>query len=448
MIIGRQKPFRPDEGVMILAVRTLAALIFAALLAADGMAQTAALSAADVVKAMTVPDRIALQSDLAWTGHYNGLINGEVSDRLIASIKAFQNDQGGKQTSVLNPQERSVLAAAARKARANVGWKIATDAATGARLGLPARLTPQQSSAGDGTTWRSSTGTIQIVVTRRKESGLTTARLTDHERKQPSGRKITYSAVKPDVFVLSGTQGLKKFYIRGQLRDNEARTLTILYDQATEGVMEPVVIAMSSAFEAFPANGAAPRKMVEYASGVTVSSDGAIITGRDATDGCRSIVVAGHGNADRIAGDKNHDLALLRIYGAHGLQPIVLGRSATKGAVDLVGITDPQNQGGGSAVSRAKVSVAQGNGDELVIMPAPASGFSGAAALDANGKLAGLALLKPADVAGLSGTARAAQAVLAPVGAVRDFLKANDVDPFDGSSDAEAAVVRVICVRR
>ena len=84
--------------------------------------------------------------------------------------------------------------------------------------------------------------------------------------------------------MLSGTQGLKKFYMRGQLRDSEARTLIILYDQANEGVMEPVVIAMSSAFDPFPANGPAPRKMVEYASGVTVSSDGAIITGRDATD--------------------------------------------------------------------------------------------------------------------------------------------------------------------
>lgn len=402
---------------------------------------------ADTVRAMAPAARQALQSDLAWTGHYNGLINGEVGDRLIAAIKAFQKDRAGKQTGVLNPQERDVLTAAARKARVNVGWKITTDAATGVRLGLPMRLTPQQSSAGDGTTWSSSTGTIQISVTRRKEAGLTTARLADHERRQPPGRKVTYSAVKPDVFVLSGTQGLKKFYMRGQLRDSEARILTILYDQATEGVMEPVVIAMSSAFDPFPANGPPPRKLVEYASGVIVSKDGTILTGHDATDGCRSIVVTGHGYADRIASDKDHGLALLRVYGAHGLQPIALGPDA-KGGVDLVGITDPQNQGGGSAVSRVKASVAQGGGGESMLTPAPASGFSGAAALDANGQLAGLALLKPADIAGLSGAAPSAQAMLAPAEALRAFLKANDVDPFDGSFDAEATVVRVICVRR
>jgi hypothetical protein len=188
---------------------------------------------------------------------------------------------------------------------------------------------------------------------------------------------------------------------------------------------------------------------VEYATGVTVSGDGAILTGGDVTDGCKSIVVAGHGNADRIADDKDHGLALLRIYGAHGLQPIALDGGAAKGGLTLVGIADPQNQGGGSAVSRVKASVAQGaGGGEPALSPAPALGFSGAAALDTNGKFAGLALLKPTDVAGLSGSAPAAQAVLAPVEAVQAFLKANKVTPASGSSDAKAAVVRVICVRK
>src|SRR6185437_15429596 len=201
------------------------------------------------------------------------------------------------------------------------------------------RLVPQQSSDGNGTKWSSSTGTIQILLTRRRDANLTTAKLADLERKEPAGRKIDYSAVKPDFFVLSGTQGLKKFYARGQLRGSEARILTVLYDQATEGTMEPVVIAMSSAFDPFPANGAPPpRKTVEYGTGVTVSSDGAIVTDLDVVDGCQSIVVAGHGNADRIADDKDHGLALLRIYGARGLQPIALDGGTAKGDVDLVGI--------------------------------------------------------------------------------------------------------------
>ena len=207
---------------------------------------------ADTANAMAQAERLAIQSDLAWVGQYNGAITGEVSERMVAAIKEFQKDRGGKQTGVLNPQERSVLAETARRRQENVGWKIVTDAGTGARLGMPTKLVPQQSSDANGAKWSSSTGTIQIQLARRKQANPTTAKLAEQEKKEPAGRKVDYSVVKPDFFVLSGMQGLKKFYVRGTFKGDEVRILTILYDQATEGTVEPVVIAMSSAFNPFP----------------------------------------------------------------------------------------------------------------------------------------------------------------------------------------------------
>jgi hypothetical protein len=266
---------------------------------------------------------------------------------MVNAIKTFQKDNGAKQTGVLNPQERDLLRAAARKLQDNVGWKMVTDMVTGARLGIPGKLVPQQASDANGSKWSSSTGTIQITLARRKEDAPSTAKLAEAERKEP-GRKIDYQVVKPDFFVLSGLQNQKKFYIRGQFKDSEVRILSIFYDQATEGTMEPVVIAMSSAFNAFPtgaqAMGPPPRKKVEYASGIVVSDDGAIVTDRQAVDGCMSIVVAGYGNADKVAEDKVRDLALLRIYGARELKPLSLGSGAAKPNLDLVGIADPQTR--------------------------------------------------------------------------------------------------------
>src|SRR4029077_2705228 len=121
-----------------------------------------------------------------------------------------------------------------------------TDAATGARLGIPTRLVPQQTSDAGGTKWRSATGTIQIPLARRKEANPTTAKLAEREKKEPAGRNVDYTVVKPDFFVLSGLQGLKKFYLRGSFRGDEVRILTILYDQATENTVETVVVAVSS----------------------------------------------------------------------------------------------------------------------------------------------------------------------------------------------------------
>jgi peptidoglycan hydrolase-like protein with peptidoglycan-binding domain len=405
---------------------------------------------ADTANAMAQAGRQAIQSDLAWVGDYNGAITGEVSERMVAAIKEFQKARGGKPTGVLNPQERGVLAETAKRRQDNVGWKIVTDAGSGVRLGIPTKLVPQQSSDANGAKWSSSTGTIQIQLARRKEANPATAKLAEQEKKEPAGRKVEYTVVRPDFFVLSGMQGLKKFYVRGQIKGDEVRILTILYDQATEGTVEPVVIAMSSAFNPFPSGaqiaGPPPRKTVEYGTGIVVSDDGAIIADRQITDGCLAIAIAGYGNADRVAEDKDHDLALLRIYGARGLKPLGLSNGTAQTGVELTGIADPQNQGGGAAASSVKASITQvGSGTDLALAPAPAVGFSGAAAFDNDGKFAGIALLKPVVVAGPS---NAAPAALVSADIVREFLKANGVNAADGSSDAKASVVRVICVRK
>jgi peptidoglycan hydrolase-like protein with peptidoglycan-binding domain len=407
---------------------------------------------ADTANAMAQGERLALQSDLAWVGEDNGAITGEVSERMVAAIKEYQKNKGGKQTGVLNPQERAVLAEAARRRQENVGWKIVTDAGTGVRLGVPTKLVPQQTSDANGTKWSSPTGTTQVWLARRKEAGPTTAKLADREKKE-TGRTVDYTVVKPDFFVLSGLQGLKKFYMRGTFKGDEVRIMTILYDQAVESTVEPVVIAMSSAFNPFPGGtqGPAPRKTVEYSTGLVVTEDGAIVADREATDGCQAVAVQGFGNVDRVAEDKDHGLALLRTYGARGLKPLALADGAAKASVDIVGIADPQNQGGSAAVTSAKAQVIPvGTGGDLALSPSPAVGFSGAPALDDGGKFAGITLLKPVVVATAMSTnaAAASQAVLVTSDTVREFLKANEITANGTSTDAKAAVVRVICVRK
>ena len=107
------------------------------------------------------------------------------------------------------------------------------------------------------------------------------------------------------------------------------------------------------------------------------------------------------------------------------------------------------NQGGGAAAGSVKATVTQlGGSSDLALSPPPALGFSGAAALDGEGKFAGIALSKPVIVAGPPNATPPAQATLVQAETVRDFLKANGVNASGGSPDAKAAVVRVICVRK
>jgi len=401
---------------------------------------------AESYTAIPLAERLSIQSDLVWTGDYNGTINGEFGERAIAAVKAFQKRKGGKETGVLNQPERAALAAAAKPKQDAVGWRMVDDLATGARIGIPGKLVPQTGTIIGGMRWTSSRAEYSVETFRITQPGTTLPAVFERMKKEPADRKPEYSVLRPDFFVISGMQNLKKFYVRAQVRGEEVRGITVLYDQAMAGMMEPVVVAMSSAFSAFPTASALPppRRKVEYASGVVVAP-GHIVTSREALEGCYVTTVAGIGGADRVADDKDK-LALLRVYAAD-LKPMALAAEPLKASdVMLLGVPDPQAQGGGGAVTAAKARVS----DALTIEPAPGLGFDGAAVLDAQGRLAGLATVKPVVVAGATPAATPA-ATLAPAEAIRKLLADQNIAANGAAAGSEAAkgsVVRVICVRK
>jgi hypothetical protein len=411
-----------------------------------------------VYSAMSLADRVSIQSDLIWTGDYNGVTDGEFSDRAIGAVKAFQKRIGGKDTGVLSPEERDKLAAAAQPRVERVGWQILDDQATGARIGLPSKLVPRSSPGKAGSHWQSARGEVQVDTFKFK--GTTLASVLEQQKKDAAGRTVEYSVVKPDFFVISGLQGgVKKFYVRAHIRNDEVRGIAILYDQAMEGTVDKVVVAMSSAFTPFPASEIASqiqrtallRRKVEYATGVIVSNLGHILTDRQAVDDCQSIVVPGLGNADRLADDKASNLALLRVYGGDARVPIdIADDSGHDNEVALVGIADPQAQNGGSTISTMRARLLAASGLARTIEPAPTLGFSGAAALNSDGRLAGLVQIKPQVVAGPAAAATGIQAVVVPIETLRDFLTAQKLPPAarTETQDAKASIVRVICVRK
>src|SRR5262249_9125022 len=191
-------------------------------------------------------------------GDYNGVVDGEFGDRAIAAVKAFQKRNRSTETGILNPQERAALAAAAKPAQDHAGWRMVDDRATGARLGVPLKLASQTSPGKIGTRWSSAQGQIQVETFSIREPGTNLQALLEQQKKEPPGRKVDYSVLRPDFIVLGGMQGLKKFYVRAHIKDGEVRGMTVLYDQATEGIMDSVVVAMSSAFAPFGASSPAP----------------------------------------------------------------------------------------------------------------------------------------------------------------------------------------------
>jgi hypothetical protein len=326
-----------------------------------------------------------------------------------------------------------------------VGWQLIEDAKTGARLGVPEKLTPHVGASRSGTRWSSTQGQIQIETFRLTEASLPA--LFDEERKT-AHRQVTSSNLKPDTFAIMGVQGLKYFLVRANARGSEIRGVTVLYDQATEGTMSSVAINVANAFVGFPDPNAMPppglRRRVEYGSAIVVGSDGDLITAARNVDGCQAITVPPLGHAERVAADKASGLALIRLYGARNLAPAPLADANVQaGDLTLIGVADPLAQASDAGPTNVPARLtAQG------VEPAPKFGFSGAAAVDAHGRLLGMVDLQPPVVAG-GGVAASPGAALVPVETINAFLQAQHMTPAAVAGAAiNQSVLRVICVRK
>lgn len=401
-----------------------------------------------VFAGVPVSERLKIQSALLWAGDYTGAVNGE--DPMLTAIKNFQKRIKSKVTGVLTAAERARLVAANSDREQEFGWSVVLDPATGVRIGLPTKMVPRARDAERGTRWSSAHGEVQVETFRIKDAALKLSDMFEREKREPGTRKVEYSMMRDDNFIVSGMQGLKRFSVRARLRDGEVRGFTMLYDQAMEGIVAPVMVAMASAFTPFPertAPFAALSKSVEYGNGIVVSARGHIVTDRKLAENCQVIVAAGLGDADRVADDKDKGLALLRVYGPRKATPLALPADPAKaGDLTLVGIPDPKEQETPKALTEIKARLAEGNAIELR-QPVPMAGFSGAAALDAQGRFVGMTEMRNAVLASVEPAAPPVRLITAA--SIRDFLAAHRIEaPQAAAADAKAAMVRIICVRK
>jgi trypsin-like peptidase len=396
---------------------------------------------------LSASERLKIQSALLWSGDYTGSINGD--DPLISAIKNYQKRARSKITGVLSPTERTNLLAATQLHEDEFGWTVVVDPATGVRIGLPMKLVPQARDTQRGTRWSAKHGEVQVETFRIKNSEIKLATLFEQQKKEPSTRKIEQSALRDDSFIISGMQGLKKFSVRAYARDGEIRGVTVLFDQMMETIVAPVTAAMVSAFSPFPERSlpfAAPTKSVEYGTGLIVSARGHIVTDRKLAAGCQVIIADGLGDADRVAEDQERSLALLRVYGSRKLSPLALAvDTARKGDLTLVGIPDPKEQNGAKKLTEIKARLAENNAIELR-QPVPMAGFSGAAALDAQGLVLGMMEMRNFVLASTEPAAPPVRLITAET--IRAFLNAHNVPSATTGGDARSAVVRIICVRK
>jgi hypothetical protein len=400
---------------------------------------------AGMLAGVSASDRLKIEQELFWSGDYKSSIGGD--DAMEAAIRKFQKRNKAKITGVLTDEQRAELVAAAERHQQEYGWRVVVDPATGIRIGLPTKLVPEVHDAERGTRWSSPHGAIQVETFRVKNTKLDA--LYEQERKKP-GRTIERNTLDNNGFFVSGMQGLKYFSVHAKARYGEVRGFTMLYDQAFEGIVAPVMVAIASAFAPFPeypAPFATLARKVEYGTGLIVSAAGHIVTAREVAHGCHVIIADGLGNAERIAEDKQNGLALLRVYGTETLPVLALPHAAPKaGDIMLIGIPDPKEQDGRKKLTELKARLTSDHAIQLH-QPVPVAGFSGAAALDAQGRFLGV--METRNFVLASADPGVPPVRLVTAAAIRDFLTQHHVVlPESKGSDPRAAAIRIICVRK
>lgn len=412
----------------------------------------------DVFAGIGHDERLKLQAALLWSGDYPD--TAVAGDPMLEAVKNFQKRIKTKVTGQLTGAERGKLLAAAHEHEEEFGWSVVADPATAIRIGLPTKMLPVTREAAHGTLWSSRHGDIQVETFRLTDPDLKLSALFEREKKEPSTRRVEYSVLHDDNFLISGLQGLRKFSVRATLRNGEVRGVVMSFDQAMEGIVTPVMAAVASSFTPFPQRGAPfalASRPVEYGNGLIVSPQGHIVTDARLTKDCRVIVAAGLDNAERIVADDRNGLALLRVYGARRFQPAMLihGSAARKAGgksidITLRGIPDPKDDDGSGELADIKARLADGNAIDLRD-PVPMAGFTGAAALDADGRLLGMIEMRNAVVASNAPTAPPVRLVTTDT--IRAFLHAQHVAPVTAhtglhANPARDSIVRIICVRK
>ena len=154
---------------------------------------------------------------------YNGVVDGAFGKRTIEALVGYQQSLAATADGVVTSKQLAALKSAAAKSKADVGFRLADDPATGVRFGAPFKLLDKRESGAGFTNLSSAGGDVGLYL---KETSGDLATLYNTQIAAPN-RKTTYKYLRPDAFfVVAGEEGDKKFYRRYAAAPTDAASPT------------------------------------------------------------------------------------------------------------------------------------------------------------------------------------------------------------------------------
>ncbi len=354
-------------------------------------------------EAMPLADRLAVQEGLIWAGDYAGSIDGTFGRMSFEALTAFQVRRKLTPDGLVTPVLRAALDEGAAKRREATGWQMTIDPPTGVRIGIPSKLVVPARPIEGGSRWTSKDGKLDIRTFAL--SGQDLGQLFEKMKQETPGRKVTYSVLRTDWFVISDTGAGRDSYARFVRVNDGVRGFVFVRDPALGPDVARLVIALAGTFE--PVAGAKPAAAIAppaapattpppQAATAPIQPPTPVPTGLAATGllvAPGRVLTAGLGNctAPTVAGKPakleakiDGGLSLLSVDGAAATGPLILPDAALPAGTAAVVIS----AGPGLGATTGSLT-AQG-------LRAPLQrGGLGAVALDSSGRLAGIVTDRP-----------------------------------------------------
>jgi len=439
-----------------LSVPVLLTMLNVAVAQTPAPAANPQLAAAQVrFEAIEEAERKAIQTDLIWTGHFNGAASGSYGPLTFRAINALKAGKGAPD-GVLAPAERQALAQAAKAARDAAGFRLIADERTGVRIGIPERVLPKRDvTPAGGSRWQSLDGrvTLDVGTSPPTEDLAATFEKATAVNPNAPGRKITYKLLRPDFFVVTGETPTGKFYRRLAAGPQGLRGFSIGYDKALSASIDKLVIAIAASFEPFPtgpmpsstiAGGAAaivpPLRATERYGVALAVSDKVALTAASAIDGCRSLRAGGRPARLRLKDDAS-GLVLLDLDGGGMAGPGVRSEAlADRENLVLVAFGDEGGQRARVALPGQSARISNGAAVFAPLQP----GQSGSPVFDRQGRLVGLVTANPSDRMLIAGVAPQRPYAMAEGAVLQGFLSKSGLALATASAGSDLSTGAIV----
>lgn len=161
---------------------------------------------------LTPDERTDLQGNLVLLAHYGGIVDGAFGINTYNAIVGWQGSVGAAPTGKLSEDDLNLLGQMASDEMSELGMSLVEDFGGHLAIMLPLNILVEKRDVASGTIYQDTTGAFSAETFWRSSfEGSLSQHYQEAANPRP-GQSITYSVLRDDFYVVSGTNGNRYFY--------------------------------------------------------------------------------------------------------------------------------------------------------------------------------------------------------------------------------------------